>query len=76
MHIQLAEKHRNSVGHSSESGVPDPNGDSGLQNVISYLRRSKEIVCIIRRWLYPLIVSICSLSNFRNLNRQKQRSLY
>ncbi|KAL5746674.1 hypothetical protein ACOSP7_027820 [Xanthoceras sorbifolium] len=41
LHIQLAEKDRNSVG--IPSGSTDPVGDSGLQSVINYLRRSKEI---------------------------------
>lgn len=45
LHIKLAEKDRSSVGMSSSIG-PDPLGDAGLQNVITYLRRSKEIVCI------------------------------
>lgn len=44
LHIQLAEKDRGSAGISSGSTISDPLGDSGLQNVISYLRRSKEIV--------------------------------
>ncbi|GMJ10521.1 TRANSLOCATED PROMOTER REGION, nuclear pore anchor [Hibiscus trionum] len=35
MHIQLAERDRGSI--------PDSHGDSGLQNVINYLRRTKEI---------------------------------
>lgn len=43
LHIQLAEKDRISAGLSSGSTSSDPNGDSGLQNVVSYLRRSKEI---------------------------------
>ncbi|GLU08559.1 hypothetical protein SLE2022_254650 [Rubroshorea leprosula] len=43
LHIQLAEKDRGSAGISSGSTVSDPLADSGLQNVISYLRRSKEI---------------------------------
>nr|CAN80561.1 hypothetical protein VITISV_040288 [Vitis vinifera] len=42
LHIKLAEKDRRSVGISSSSGL-DPLGDAGLQNVINYLRRSKEI---------------------------------
>ncbi|KAK9278500.1 hypothetical protein L1049_028066 [Liquidambar formosana] len=42
-HIQLAEKDRNSAGMSSGSTGPDALGDSGLQNVVNYLRRSKEI---------------------------------
>ncbi|KAK8705798.1 hypothetical protein V6N13_049389 [Hibiscus sabdariffa] len=35
MHIQLAERDRGSI--------PDSHGDSGLQNVINYLRRTKEM---------------------------------
>ncbi|CAI0415544.1 unnamed protein product [Linum tenue] len=42
LHIQLAESDRSSVGMSSRSNA-DPNADGGLQNVVSYLRRSKEI---------------------------------
>ncbi|GAV64888.1 TPR_MLP1_2 domain-containing protein, partial [Cephalotus follicularis] len=42
LHIQLAEKDRNAAGISSGSTIPE-HGDSGLQNVINYLRRSKEI---------------------------------
>ncbi|TXG71410.1 hypothetical protein EZV62_006345 [Acer yangbiense] len=42
LHIQLAEKDRNFVG--TPSGSTDPLGDSGLQSVINYLRRSKEIL--------------------------------
>ncbi|XP_021635125.2 nuclear-pore anchor isoform X2 [Hevea brasiliensis] len=43
LHIQLAEKDRNYVGISSGSIVLDSHGDSGMQSVINYLRRSKEI---------------------------------
>ncbi|XP_048326058.2 nuclear-pore anchor isoform X2 [Ziziphus jujuba] len=43
IHIQLAEKDRCSSGPSSGSTDPDTPGDAGLQNVINYLRRSKEI---------------------------------
>ena len=46
LHIQLAEKDRNAVGMSWGSTVSDSHGDNGLQNVINYLRRSKEIVSI------------------------------
>ncbi|XP_058095907.1 nuclear-pore anchor-like isoform X2 [Magnolia sinica] len=42
MHIKSAEKERNSVGISS-STYADSHGDDDLQNVINYLRRSKEI---------------------------------
>ncbi|MBA0641808.1 hypothetical protein Goklo_026307 [Gossypium klotzschianum] len=41
MHIQFAEKDRGSA--LAESSVPDSHGDSGLQNVINYLRRTKHI---------------------------------
>ncbi|XP_028799696.1 nuclear-pore anchor isoform X2 [Neltuma alba] len=43
LHIQWAEKERNTAGISSTSSSADAIGDAGLQNVISYLRRSKEI---------------------------------
>ncbi|KAM3731717.1 hypothetical protein ACB098_11G003200 [Castanea mollissima] len=43
LHIQLAEKDRHSVGMPSGSTGTDTLGDSGLQNVVNYLRRSKEI---------------------------------
>ncbi|KAH1237392.1 Nuclear-pore anchor [Glycine max] len=42
-HIQWAEKERNAAGISSGSSSADAFGDAGLQNVINYLRRSKEI---------------------------------
>ncbi|XP_022717640.1 nuclear-pore anchor [Durio zibethinus] len=42
LHIQLAEKDRGSV-LSGGNVFPDPLGDSGLQNVVNYLRRTKEI---------------------------------
>ncbi|GMN37189.1 hypothetical protein TIFTF001_042589, partial [Ficus carica] len=42
-HIQLAEKDRISSGLSSGSTGPGSSTDAGLQNVINYLRRSKEI---------------------------------
>ena len=44
LHIQLAEKDRHSVGIPSGSTGTDTLGDAGLQNVVNYLRRSKEIV--------------------------------
>ncbi|KAL5568783.1 hypothetical protein UlMin_025358 [Ulmus minor] len=43
LHIQLAEKDRFSSGLSGGSADPNTPTDAGLQNVISYLRRSKEI---------------------------------
>ncbi|ESW21145.1 hypothetical protein PHAVU_005G045700 [Phaseolus vulgaris] len=42
-HIRWAEKERNAAGISSGSSTADAFGDGGLQNVINYLRRSKEI---------------------------------
>ncbi|KAH7848388.1 hypothetical protein Vadar_002210 [Vaccinium darrowii] len=43
LHIKLAEKDCNSAGISSGSTSVDPLHDAGLQNVVNYLRRSKEI---------------------------------
>ncbi|XP_058765279.1 nuclear-pore anchor-like isoform X1 [Vicia villosa] len=42
VHIQRAEKERNAAGISSGNSG-DTFGDAGLQNVVNYLRRSKEI---------------------------------
>lgn len=48
LHIKLAEKDCHSAGISSGSTSLDPLHDAGagLQNVVNYLRRSKEIVCV------------------------------
>ena len=89
LHIQLAERDRHSAGMPSGSTGTDTLGDSGLQNVINYLRRSKEIVS-----LFFLSTSLClclSLSHTHTdtrmnlsvkilifglkFNRQKQRFL-
>ncbi|KAA8523384.1 hypothetical protein F0562_009807 [Nyssa sinensis] len=43
LHIKLAEKDRDSAGIFSGSSNQDPLDDAGLQNVVNYLRRSKEI---------------------------------
>ncbi|XP_011012854.1 PREDICTED: nuclear-pore anchor [Populus euphratica] len=43
IHIQLAEKDRNAAGISSGSNASGLGSDAGLQNVVNYLRRSKEI---------------------------------
>ncbi|KAL4293697.1 hypothetical protein S83_062924 [Arachis hypogaea] len=43
LHIQRAEKERNSAGIPSGSSSADTFGDAGLQTVISYLRLSKEM---------------------------------
>ncbi|XVF77755.1 hypothetical protein PTKIN_Ptkin14bG0072200 [Pterospermum kingtungense] len=42
-HIQLAEKDRGSSVPSAKNAAPDAVEDSGLQNVVNYLRRTKEI---------------------------------
>ena len=65
LHIQLAERDRHSAGMPSGSTGTDTLGDSGLQNVINYLRRSKEIVS-----LFFLSTSLClclSLSHTHTL---------
>ncbi|KAB5544461.1 hypothetical protein DKX38_012573 [Salix brachista] len=43
IHIQFAEKDRSAAGISSGSNAPGSGSDAGLQNVVNYLRRSKEI---------------------------------
>ncbi|PON44121.1 Nucleoprotein TPR/MLP [Parasponia andersonii] len=43
LHIQLAERDLYSSGLSSGTAGPDAPSDAGLQNVINYLRRTKEI---------------------------------
>ena len=45
LHIRLAEKERSIAGLSSQR--TDSHGEDDLHSVISYLRRSKEIVSII-----------------------------
>lgn len=47
LHIQLAERDRGSFGTTSGSTGADTSGDTGLQTVISYLRRTKEIVSFL-----------------------------
>lgn len=47
LHIQLAERDRGSFGTTSGSTGTDTSGDTGLQTVISYLRRTKEIVSFL-----------------------------
>jgi hypothetical protein len=58
LHIQLAEKDRNSVGISSGSASADKLPDVGLQNVLNYLRRSKEIVISFAFQLFSLSLSL------------------
>lgn len=55
LHIQSAEKDRNSVGVSSGSTSTDTLGDTGLHNIINYLRRPKEIVSF---FFHPTVLSI------------------
>ncbi|KAI8006954.1 Nuclear-pore anchor [Camellia lanceoleosa] len=43
LHIKLAENDRDSAGISSGNSIQDPLLDTGLHNVVNYLRRSKEI---------------------------------
>ncbi|XP_059661908.1 nuclear-pore anchor isoform X2 [Cornus florida] len=43
LHIKLAEKERDSAGISSRSTTQNAVDDAGLQDVVNYLRRSKEI---------------------------------
>ncbi|KAK1387944.1 Nuclear-pore anchor [Heracleum sosnowskyi] len=43
LHIKLAEREHGLVGNSSRSVDQDFSGDAGLQNVVKYLRRTKEI---------------------------------
>ena len=44
LHIKFAERERGLAGNSSSNVDQDFSGDAGLQNVVKYLRRSKEIV--------------------------------
>ncbi|KAL8134769.1 nuclear-pore anchor isoform X1 [Apium graveolens] len=43
LHIKLAEREHGSAGNSSRNVDQDFPGDAGLQNVVKYLRRTKEI---------------------------------
>lgn len=77
LHIQRAEKERNSAGILSTS-TADTISDAGLQNVINYLRHSKEIVNIL---IYASVLSLFYLPlhfwllNIHFLfNRQQQKS--
>lgn len=90
LHIQLAERDRGSFGTSASTGS-DTSGDAGLQNVISYLRRTKEIVSSFslllllslshtwQAWTpYSPIWHIFTIIWFHycfRLNRQRQRFL-
>lgn len=73
MHIKLAESDRKSAGISSTNTNSDPLGDDGLQNVVNYLRRSKEIVSISLALLASSMLRMHFL--IFKLNRQKQRYL-
>jgi hypothetical protein len=82
LHIQLAEKDRNSVGISSGSTGADKPADVGLQNVLNYLRRSKEIVSFFCLGTVLSLKCACThVYEFNlpifgvNFNRQKHRFL-
>lgn len=45
LHIKLAEKDCHSSGFSGSCPESSFDGDDGLQKVVKYLRRSKDIVC-------------------------------
>lgn len=57
LHIKMTENDRNAVGTSGAVGV-DPQSDGSLQTVISYLRRSKEIVGNLPPPSLPLSLSL------------------
>uniref|UniRef100_A0A165YAK9 Uncharacterized protein n=1 Tax=Daucus carota subsp. sativus TaxID=79200 RepID=A0A165YAK9_DAUCS len=44
LHIKFSERERGLAGNSSSNVDQDFSGDAGLQNVVKYLRRSKEIL--------------------------------
>lgn len=44
LHIKLAEREHGLAGNLSRTVDQDFSGDAGLQNVVKYLRRTKEIV--------------------------------
>lgn len=44
LHIKLAEREHGLTGNTSRNVDQDFSGDAGLQNVVKYLRRTKEIV--------------------------------
>lgn len=46
LHIKFAERERGFAGNSSQNVDQDFTGDAGLQTVVKYLRRSKEIVSV------------------------------
>lgn len=55
LHIRLAEKERSAAGLSSQR--TDSHAEDDLHSVISYLRRSKEIVSIVS---VALQYSVCT----------------
>ena len=59
LHIKLAEKDRDSAGISSGSSSQGSVDDTGLQNVVNYLRRSKEIV----RLLHHIVIGFSNQIN-------------
>jgi hypothetical protein len=79
LHIQWAEKERSAAGISPGSRG-DTFGDAGLQNVVNYLRRSKEIVNTFVLLIFSLsfncLFICCYLILFIFFNRQKQKFHY
>ena len=78
MHLHSAEKDSRSGKISSESTGSDQLGDSGLQSVVNYLRRTKEIVREVPCWIvffsFCLVCVLCGFLSFEHLfNRLKQR---
>jgi hypothetical protein len=65
LHIQWAEKERNAAGISPGSSG-DTFADVGLQNVVNYLRRSKEIVNTLVFLLFSLSFSCKLIFGFVN----------
>ena len=61
VHIKLAEKDRDSAGISSGSTSQDTLHDSGLQNVVNYLRRSNEIVRVSHLQVFSFLISVFAI---------------
>lgn len=61
LHIQLAERDRTSAGISVDD-------DAGLQNVINYLRRSKEIVSVSQSLTHQSVQPHHFLTQLRGLS--------
>lgn len=64
MHVKLAETEHVSSSTGLRSGASDTQGESDLQNVINYLRRSKEIVCVFSYYYNCDKASFYGFQNF------------